>query len=103
MAKRRMLGAVDPLNQDRLLRKKIAALEVQMANVLNNSVGVLGEFNIAADGETLVTQNNSIYVSGSDNYLYINGTDAEGTYSVYQLDVIDGNFYVQKHVDPLTD
>lgn len=103
MAKRRMLGAVDPLNQDRLLIKKIAALEVQMANVLNNSVGVLGEFNIAADGETLVTQNNSIYVSGSDNYLYINGTDNNGDYSVYQLDVRDGNFFVEKKPDPLTD
>jgi hypothetical protein len=103
MGKRRTLGAVDPTNNNSILTKKIASLEVQMANVLNQSVGVLGEFNIGADGETLVTQGNSLYVSGSDNYVYINGTDAGGEYSVYRLDVRDGGFFVEKTPDPLED
>ncbi len=103
MAKRRILGAVDPTNNNSILAKKLAELEVKMANVLNQSVGVLGEFNIASDGETLVTQNNSILVSGSNNYLYINGTDSEGQYSIYRLDVRDGGFYVEKTVDPRDD
>ena len=103
MAKRRMLGAVDPTNNNSLLLKKIASLEVQMANVQNQSVGVLSEFNIASDGETLVTQNNSILVSGSTSYLYLNGTDEFGQYSIYRLDVRDGGFFVEKTVDPRDD
>ena len=93
MGKRRMIGAVDQSQNNRNLEKLIKTLQEQMQNVLNQSVGVLGEFNI--DGETLVTQDNSLYVSGSDNYLYINGTDADGNYTVYSLDVRDGNFYVE--------
>jgi len=93
MGKRRMIGSVDPVQTNRKLEKLVKLLEAQMQNVLNQSVGVLGEFNIV--GETLVTQNNSLYVSGSDNYLYINGTDAQGNYTVYHLDVRDGNFYVE--------
>ena len=64
-----------------------------MENVLQTSVGALGEFNISND--ILLTNNRSIYISGSDNYLYINGTNDVGNYEVYRLDVRDGNFFVE--------
>jgi hypothetical protein len=103
MARRRILGSVDPTNDNSTLLKKVSALEVQMANVQNQSVGVLSEFNISSDGETLVTQNNSLFVSGSASYLYLNGTDELGQYSIYRLDVRDGGFFVEKATDPRDD
>tara|TARA_R100000734_G_C3259042_1_gene58277 strand:+ start:324 stop:626 length:303 start_codon:yes stop_codon:yes gene_type:complete len=92
---RRSLGTVDPTYQSKILNSKLATLQAQMANVLGTSVGVLGEFNISASQDMLITNNRSIYVSGSDNYLYINGTNNSGSYEVYRLDVRDGNFFVE--------
>jgi len=101
MGKRRMLGSVDPLQDNRNLLKKIKTLQDQMLNVYNTSVGVQNEFNL--QNEILVTNQNSIYVSGSDHYLYINGTDENGQYGVWQLDVRQGGFYVEKTSDPTQD
>jgi len=101
MSKRRMLGSVDPLQDSRSLLKKIKTLQEQMLNVYNTSVGVQNEFNL--QNEILVTNQNSIYVSGSDHYLYINGTDENGQYGVWQLDVRQGGFYVEKTSDPTQD
>jgi hypothetical protein len=101
MSKRRMLGSVDPLQDGRSLLKKIKILQEQMLNVYNTSVGVQNEFNL--QNEILVTNQNSIYVSGSDHYLYINGTDENGQYGVWQLDVRQGGFYVEKTSDPTQD
>ena len=96
-----MLGSVDPLQDSRSLLKKIKTLQEQMLNVYNTSVGVQNEFNL--QNEILVTNQNSIYVSGSDHYLYINGTDENGQYGVWQLDVRQGGFYVEKTSDPTQD
>lgn len=96
-----MLGSVDPLQDGRSLLKKIKILQEQMLNVYNTSVGVQNEFNL--QNEILVTNQNSIYVSGSDHYLYINGTDENGQYGVWQLDVRQGGFYVEKTSDPTQD
>jgi len=94
MGKRRGLGAVDPLQESRNLIKKINVLQNQMLTVFNTSVGVQNEFNLQND--ILITNQNSIYVSGSDHYLYINGTDENGQYGVWQLHVRNGVFYVEK-------
>ena len=64
-----------------------------MAAVLATSVGALGEFNLQND--ILLTNDRSISISGSDNYLYINGTDNVGNYETYRFDVRGGNFYVE--------
>ena len=101
MGKRRGLGAVDPLQEGRNLLKKINVLQNQMLTVFNTSVGVQNEFNLQND--ILITNQNSIYVSGSDHYLYINGTDENGQYGVWQLDVRNGGFYVEKTSDPTED
>jgi hypothetical protein len=101
MGKRRMLGSVDPLQDSRNLLKKIKVLQDQMLNVYQTSVGVQNEFNL--QNEILTTNHNSIYVSGSDHYLYINGTDEFGQYGVYQLDVRNGGFYVERTPDPTKD
>jgi|21_taG_2_1085346.scaffolds.fasta_scaffold00269_9 hypothetical protein len=90
---RRSLGTVDPSYNSKILNSRIVTLQQQMATVLTTSVGALGEFNISED--ILFTNNRSLYVSGSDNYLYINGTNAVGNYEVYRLDVRDGNFFVE--------
>tara|TARA_R110002110_G_scaffold241543_3_gene457871 strand:+ start:943 stop:1239 length:297 start_codon:yes stop_codon:yes gene_type:complete len=90
---RRSLGTVDPAYASKILDSRIKTLQAQMENVLQTSVGALGEFNISND--ILLTNNRSIYVSGSDNYLYINGTNNIGNYEVYRLDVRDGNFFVE--------
>jgi len=101
MAKKRLLGAVDPFNENRKLLKKIKLLQDQMLNVYNTSVGVQNEFTL--QNEILITNQNSVYVSGSDHYLYINGTDENGQYGVWQLDVRNGGFYVEKTSDPTED
>jgi len=90
---RRSLGTVDPSYTSKILNSKLTTLQAQMENVLQTSVGALGEFNISND--ILLTNNRSIYISGSDNYLYINGTNDVGNYEVYRLDVRDGNFFVE--------
>ncbi len=90
---RRSLGTVDPSYTSKILNSQLKTLQAQMENVLQTSVGALGEFNISND--ILLTNNRSIYISGSDNYLYINGTNDVGNYEVYRLDVRDGNFFVE--------
>jgi|TARA_R110002020_G_scaffold446856_1_gene659173 hypothetical protein len=90
---RRSLGTVDPSYTSKILNSQLKTLQTQMENVLQTSVGALGEFNISND--ILLTNNRSIYISGSDNYLYINGTNDVGNYEVYRLDVRDGNFFVE--------
>jgi len=45
------------------------------------------------DGDTLLTHAD-IYVSGSGNYLYLNGTNRDGEYAKYYFDVISGSVYV---------
>ena len=90
---RRSLGTVDPSYTSKILNSQLKTLQAQMTTVLQTSVGALGEFNISND--ILLTNNRSIYISGSDNYLYINGTNDVGNYEVYRLDVRDGNFFVE--------
>ena len=90
---RRSLGTVDPSYTSKILNSQLKTLQTQMENVLQTSVGALGEFNISND--ILLTNTRSIYISGSDNYLYINGTNDVGNYEVYRLDVRDGNFFVE--------
>ena len=45
------------------------------------------------DGDTLLTHAD-IYVSGSGNYLYMNGTNRDGEYAKYYFDVISGSVFV---------
>tara|TARA_R110000744_G_scaffold13677_10_gene39613 strand:- start:3431 stop:3727 length:297 start_codon:yes stop_codon:yes gene_type:complete len=90
---RRSLGTVDPAYTSKVLNNQLKALQAQMAAVLATSVGALGEFNLQND--ILLTNNRSISISGSDNYLYINGTDNIGNYETYRFDVRGGNFYVE--------
>jgi len=84
MGKRRSLGHVNSRIGDiRFKQIQIALQQLQIA-----SVGYLGEFNI--DGDTLVTNDRSIHVSGSGNYLYITGTDESGAPQTYYFDVVNG-------------
>ena len=41
------------------------------------------------DGDALITHAD-IYVSGSGNYLYLNGTNEQGEYAKYYFDIVDG-------------
>jgi hypothetical protein len=47
------------------------------------------------DGDTLLTHAD-IYVSGSNNYLYLNGTDENGDYGIFYFDIIDGRVIVKQ-------
>ena len=47
------------------------------------------------DGDTLLTHAD-IYVSGSNNYLYLNGTDDNGDYGVYYFDIVSGSVYIKQ-------
>ena len=47
------------------------------------------------DGDTLLTHAD-IYVSGSNNYLYLNGTDENGQYGIFYFDIIDGRVIVKQ-------
>ena len=97
MARPRNLGVIDPIIRSTLeqsdLNDRIKILQAQMGSVLSSSVGALGEFNLQND--ILVTNNRSISVSGSDNYLYINGTDRAGNYETYRFDVRGGGLFVE--------
>ena len=45
------------------------------------------------DGDALITHAD-IYVSGSGNYLYLNGTNEQGEYAKYYFDIVDGNVII---------
>ena len=47
------------------------------------------------DGDTLLTHAD-IYVSGSNNYLYLNGTDENGDYGIFYFDIVDGGVIVKQ-------
>ena len=47
------------------------------------------------DGDTLLTHAD-IYVSGSNNYLYLNGTDENGEYAIYYFDIVDGQVIIEQ-------
>ncbi len=47
------------------------------------------------DGETLLTHAD-IYVSGANNYLYMNGTDENGDYGIFYFDIINGQVHVKQ-------
>ena len=55
---RRSLGTVDPSYTSKILNSQLKTLQTQMENVLQTSVGALGEFNISND--ILLTNNRSI-------------------------------------------
>ena len=46
------------------------------------------------DGDTLLT-NADIYVTGSNNYLYLNGTDENGDYGIFYFDIVSGSVYIK--------
>jgi len=45
------------------------------------------------DGDSLIT-NADIYVSGSGNYLYLNGTNEQGEYAKYYFDIVSGSVII---------
>lgn len=47
------------------------------------------------DGDTLLTHAD-IYVSGSNNYLYLNGTDENGDYGIFYFDIVSGSVIVKQ-------
>ena len=47
------------------------------------------------DGDTLLTHAD-IYVSGSNNYLYLNGTDENGDYGIFYFDIVEGRVIVKQ-------
>ena len=47
------------------------------------------------DGETLLTHAD-IYVSGANNYLYMNGTDENGDYGIFYFDIINGQVHIKQ-------
>ena len=47
------------------------------------------------DGETLLTHAD-IYVSGANNYLYLNGTDENGDYGIFYFDIVNGQVIVKQ-------
>ena len=51
------------------------------------------------DGDTLLTHAD-IYVTGSNNYLYLNGTDENGDYGIFYFDIISGSVHV-KHTSSI--
>jgi hypothetical protein len=46
------------------------------------------------DGDTLLTHAD-IYVTGSNNYLYLNGTDENGDYGIFYFDIVSGSVYIK--------
>ena len=84
MGKKRSLGHVNTRINDHRLKSILESIDqLKLA-----SVGYLGEFNLT--GDTLVTNDRSIHVSGSGNYLYLTGTDTSGNLQTYYFDVING-------------
>ena len=47
------------------------------------------------DGDTLLTHAD-IYVSGSNNYLYLNGTNASGDYALFYFDIVSGSVMIKE-------
>jgi len=47
------------------------------------------------DGDTLLTHAD-IYVSGSNNYLYLNGTNTAGDYALFYFDIISGSVIIKE-------
>tara|TARA_R100001443_G_scaffold117404_1_gene142240 strand:+ start:46 stop:501 length:456 start_codon:yes stop_codon:yes gene_type:complete len=47
------------------------------------------------DGDLLTAKKN-LYVSGSSNYLYINGTNPSGSYAKYVFKVVDGGVIIEE-------
>ena len=47
------------------------------------------------DGDTLLTHAD-IYVTGSNNYLYLNGTDRNGDYGVFYFDIEEGQVIIKQ-------
>lgn len=84
MARKRLLGHVNRNINDHRLKAILESVE----QLQSASVGYLGEFNIS--GDTLVTNDRSIHVSGSGNYLYLTGTDINGDLQTYYFDVVNG-------------
>ena len=48
------------------------------------------------DGDTLLTHAD-IYVSGSGNYLYLNGTNRQGEYAKFYFDIVDGAVIIKEY------
>lgn len=47
------------------------------------------------DGDTLLTHAD-IYVSGSNNYLFLNGTDENGNYGIFYFDIVSGSIMIHQ-------
>lgn len=47
------------------------------------------------DGDTLLTHAD-IYVSGSGNYLYMNGTNRQGNYAKFYFDIVSGSVIIKE-------
>jgi len=47
------------------------------------------------DGDTLLTHAD-IYVSGSNNYLFLNGTDENGDYGIFYFDIVSGSIMIHQ-------
>ncbi len=47
------------------------------------------------DGDTLLTHAD-IYVSGSGNYLYMNGTNRQGNYAKFYFDIVNGQVIIKE-------
>lgn len=47
------------------------------------------------DGDTLLTHAD-IYVSGSNNYLYLNGTNTAGDYALFYFDIVSGSVIIRE-------
>jgi len=47
------------------------------------------------DGDTLLTHAD-IYVSGTNNYLYLNGTDENGEYGIFYFDIVNGQVIIEQ-------
>ena len=47
------------------------------------------------DGDTLLTHAD-IYVSGSNNYLFLNGTNENGDYGIFYFDIVSGSIMIHQ-------
>lgn len=47
------------------------------------------------DGDTLLTHAD-IYVSGTNNFLYLNGTDENGDYGIFYFDIVNGQVIIKQ-------
>lgn len=85
------IAALDASLTDNIL--KVDNLTVSVSDSVASIDTNTGWFTLEGD---MLTANKNLYVSGSSNYLYINGTNPSGSYAKYLFKVVDGGVIIEE-------